>query len=1053
MRSPSKSSLEHYQLLFEHARDIILYIRLKDGQILDANPAAELAYKYSHEELLTLRITDLRALATHALIGPQMQQADAKGLLFETLHRRKNGSIFPVEVSSLGATIGGERINLSIIRDISERKSAHKLMDKIFASLAEVVLVQDPATRIIVQCSAAAERVLGYLPEELVGKTTECLFPTHEIYEDFGWIIRSALDREGELHTEQRLCRKDGKQIFIDLSITEIIDERGERIAIVGSIHDITQRKQAELALAESERHLRALVEATPLGLHQYHLQPDGRLIFSGANPVADQILGIDNQEMIGLPIEDAFPAHRQTEIPAIYRQVSREGTPFSSEQIVYHDDRIQGVFEIHAFQTGPSRMAVFFQDITEKKKSEEALRESEEKFRTLIEQNSEGVILLNEQGQVIEWNPAQERITGISRQEALEQFVWDLQFRLILPSRKTSANYEAMKANLIASLKTGQSASFHHPDEISVQRPDGEGVIVQQTAFPIKTNLGYRIGSLMADITDRKQAELELERRIAELEVIAEISAIVRAAENRESILPVALERTTNILSAQGAAIAVLDPQDNALVFDLGWGNWESIRGARLPQGSGISDLVSNTKEVFVSEDALHDPRLLQNDWIGSAKCLLCLPLTAEEETVGLMCFGRDTPFRYSDVRLAQAIGDIVASAIHRIQLRGKTQQQLERLTALREIDQAILSSPKLDLTLEVLLEKITSLLQVDAADIMLYDACRQNLSFSAGRGLPFSPPKGMGLPVGESLAGRAIVKRELDFIPDLQVLTSDPFEIGLEILAPFTSYLAVPLVAKEEIKGVLHLFHRTRLEPTPDWIDFMQVLAGQAAIAIDDAQLFEKLQQTNQHLLEAYDNTIDGWSRVLDLRDKETEGHSRRVTELTLRLAQRLGIPHEKLAHIRRGAQLHDIGKMGIPDEILLKPGPLSESEWEIMRKHPLFALDFLLSIEFLQPALEIPTCHHEKWDGSGYPQGLKGENIPLAARIFAVVDVWDALTSDRPYRPAWSKQKTLEYMREQSGIYFDPDILKEFLKMADTISGMVPLREPAYNYQRMK
>ena len=182
------------------------------------------------------------------------------------------------------------------------------------------------------------------------------------------------------------------------------------------------------------------------------------------------------------------------------------------------------------------------------------------------------------------------------------------------------------------------------------------------------------------------------------------------------------------------------------------------------------------------------------------------------------------------------------------------------------------------------------------------------------------------------------------------------------------------------------------------------------------------------------AYDATIEGWSRAMDLRDEETEGHTQRVTDLTLKLARLMGIRDDQLIHIRRGALLHDMGKLGIPDQILLKPGKLTDDEWVIMRKHPVYAYDMLSSIEYLRPALDIPYCHHEKWDGSGYPRGLKGEEIPLAARIFAVIDAWDALTSDRPYRKAWSREKTLAYIREQTGSHFDPQVVEVFLANKD-------------------
>jgi putative nucleotidyltransferase with HDIG domain len=213
---------------------------------------------------------------------------------------------------------------------------------------------------------------------------------------------------------------------------------------------------------------------------------------------------------------------------------------------------------------------------------------------------------------------------------------------------------------------------------------------------------------------------------------------------------------------------------------------------------------------------------------------------------------------------------------------------------------------------------------------------------------------------------------------------------------------------------------------------VEFLEALAGQAAIAIDNATLFEELQRSNLDLALAYDTTLEGWSRALELRDQETEGHTQRVTEMTLQLAHAMGLSEAELVHIRRGALLHDIGKMGVPDNILLKPGSLTDEEWIIMRKHPAYAHDMLAPIAYLRPALDIPYCHHEKWDGSGYSRGLKGEQIPLAARLFAVVDVWDALRSDRPYRAKWPEAKVRDYLREQTGKHFDPTVVEVFLRI---------------------
>jgi putative nucleotidyltransferase with HDIG domain len=288
--------------------------------------------------------------------------------------------------------------------------------------------------------------------------------------------------------------------------------------------------------------------------------------------------------------------------------------------------------------------------------------------------------------------------------------------------------------------------------------------------------------------------------------------------------------------------------------------------------------------------------------------------------------------------------------------------------------------------------------------------------------------------LKLGHGYAGQAALERRSIFVQDLAEQNLEFNLSPLFLEEKFISYYAVPLLAKGSVKGVLEIFLRSQLNPDREWIEFLDSLAGQAAIAVESAALFDGLQRRNIDLSLAYETTLEGWSRALDLRDKETEGHTQRVTQLTLRLAREMKMSDEELVHARRGALLHDIGKMGVPDSILHKPGALTDEEWEVMRKHPTYAFELLAPIAFLKPAVDIPYCHHEKWDGSGYPRGLRAEQIPLAARIFAVVDVWDALISDRPYRKAWRKARALKYIREQTGLHFDPQVVEVFLNIIE-------------------
>jgi putative nucleotidyltransferase with HDIG domain len=247
--------------------------------------------------------------------------------------------------------------------------------------------------------------------------------------------------------------------------------------------------------------------------------------------------------------------------------------------------------------------------------------------------------------------------------------------------------------------------------------------------------------------------------------------------------------------------------------------------------------------------------------------------------------------------------------------------------------------------------------------------------------------------------------------------------------------SILCAPLKIKDRLIGVIYVDNRAHAGIFQEReLGLITAFADQAAVAIDNAQLFDGLQASNKELQDAYKATLEGWVQALDMRDKETEGHTQRVTILTLRLAESMGVTGEQLTHIRRGALLHDIGKMAIPDSILLKPGPLTNEEREVIQRHPVYAYEMLRRIDFLLPAIDIPRYHHEKWDGTGYPDGLQGEDIPFAARIFPVIDVYDALVSDRPYRRALPSNEVREHIRADAGKHFDPQVVEAFMQMKD-------------------
>jgi HD-GYP domain-containing protein (c-di-GMP phosphodiesterase class II) len=444
----------------------------------------------------------------------------------------------------------------------------------------------------------------------------------------------------------------------------------------------------------------------------------------------------------------------------------------------------------------------------------------------------------------------------------------------------------------------------------------------------------------------------------------------------------------------------------------------------------------VARERKPILVNDAVNSTEVDQKmTELFGIKSMMGIPLVKGMQVLGsLMIMDSENPQRFTpqDLELASIFGGHAALAIDNAKLYQKAQLHLKHEKALREIDLAITSNMALSETLHVVLYQARARLHVDACAILLLDPETQKLEYTGGQGFRTELIKKTAIQLGEGSAGYAVQEQRIFGRAEIE----SPAEISdrAEVITEenVVVYFIAPLVAKGKLLGALEVYHRAPIIMKTEWLKFLETLAGQTAIAIDNANLLVELQRSNADLTQAYDTTLEGWSTALDLRDKETEGHTKRVTEMTIRLAERIGVSQQELIQIRRGALLHDIGKMGIPDRILLKPDKLTDEEWILMHMHPTYAFQMLKPIAYLQQALDIPYCHHEKWDGTGYPRGLKGEEIPLGARIFCIVDVYDALTSDRPYRTAWPKEKVLSHIRGLAGSHFDPQVVEAFLKM---------------------
>jgi len=640
-----------------------------------------------------------------------------------------------------------------------------------------------------------------------------------------------------------------------------------------------------------------------------------------------------------------------------------------------------------------------------DKHRTELALRESEAQFLRLTE-NAEDIVFryrLGKDPQFLYINPSVQAVTGYAPEELYaDPQLWAE--RVSVDGQEPSLEGGGDRTG-IALMELGPKVRF--------LRKDGKTAWLEQRVVPVRNGSedAGTVEGIIRDIT-------ESEQRGRELKAIVSVASAMRSAPTRSDIYPVLLQQLKDLLKADGVALAMKDAANDEMVVELAIGVWADRTGKRISHAptsvGGISQPVRGDRGLM---DGLAD--------------VVCVPMISQGQTIGVLWAGCNTDISDEELRILAAAADIAANALRRAALHEQTQRRLQHITALRAIDMAITSSLDLRVTLNFFLDQVTIRLGIHAASVLLLDPRTQILQFTAGRGFHSQALHHTKLRLGEGVAGRAALERRMISIPDLTKSPEGFRRAPLLTEEGFISYFAAPLMAKGQVKGVLEIFHRAPLEPDNEWLEFLDTLAVQAAIAIDNAGLFEGLQRSNLELAMAYDATIEGWSRALDMRDRETEGHTIRVTDMTLRLARMMGVGEEELVHMRRGALLHDIGKMGIPDNILLKPGPLSDEEWIVMRRHPEYAYELLSLVNYLRPALPIPYCHHEKWDGTGYPRGLREEAIPLAARLFAVVDVWDALRSERPYRKAWPDDKVCAYLTEQAGKHFDPQILSLFIK----------------------
>ncbi len=818
-----------------------------------------------------------------------------------------------------------------------------------------------------------AQKLFGYQLEELQGKPVELLIPTrfNNHLDHREAYVANPHTRPMGVDLELSAQQKEGVEFPVEIALSPLETTAGT--LVIAIIRDVTERKQADERYRNT---LDNMLEGCQI------IDFDWRYVY--VNVAAARQGHSKPEDLLQRTMMEAYPGIEKTELFRVLRRCMEERLPQNMENVFTFPDGGVGWFDLR-IQPVPEGLFILSIDITKRKHAEEALTASEDRYRDLVEHSQDLICTHDLDGYILSVNPFAEHSLGYSTDDLLQMNLRDIlapEAHSALDKYLTDIKENGhAKGTMLVQTKAGEQRVWEFNNTLRT-----EGVDV-----PL-------VRGMARDVTEayRFEKALREERdRFAKLAATAPgVICSFRMKPDGSFSMPYASPaiedvyglKAEDLVNDFSAAMIRIHPDDVEKV------NKTVAESAR-------------TLTPWRTEFRFNHPQKGEV-WIGSHS----MPIKEPDGSIIWHGFISDISER------KRAEMEII--------------RQSERVKALRNIDIAISSSMDLKLVLNVILREVASQLGSDAGDILLLERYTQELEFGEGFGFRSPQKQDSRLRLGQGLAGKVALKRKLISIPDLEEHDDFFTRRGLFNEEGFVTYFGVPLVAKGKLTGVLEVFHRSHFSPEPGWSDFLEALAGQAAIAIDNATLFDDLQRSNIELMMAYDKTLEGWSAALDLRDEETEGHTQRVTEMTVKLAEKMGISKRDLVYVRRGALLHDIGKMGIPDHILLKPGKLTDEEWETMRKHPIYAYELLKPIEYLGPALDIPYCHHEKWDGSGYPRGLAGENIPLAARIFAIVDIYDALTSNRPYRAAWSKEKTLEHIQSLSGSHLDPEVVKAFL-----------------------
>ncbi|THF84375.1 PAS domain S-box protein [Deinococcus sp. KSM4-11] len=963
--------------------------RQDDVPLIYVNPTFEHLTGYSAAEVIGRNCRFLQGEDRDQSARHDLRHAIATGQPVTAILRnyRKDGSLFLCEVtlSALRDEDGQVTHVMGFQHDVTAREAARweasQASQRLLATLNNLPdpFISCDRNRTVTYANAAAAARFGHPPSEIIGQPLAVLSPDAVLTptsQAAARVLETGVTEHISMHSD-----------LLDLDLEATAYAINDGVAVL--MRDVTAERHALQEARESQERFAKVFAASPLAIAVTRLR-DGQFI--EVNPAFSHLSGYTREEVIGRTSTDLQlwpePGER-TELVSVLQQ---RGALIDREMVfrVKSGELRDTVTTILPITLAREEcMLSMVRDVSQERRaqrqleaSEQAARHAAAELQRTLDQSPDMIVSVDAQGRFLGVSAASERLLGYPPHVMSGRPYLDF----VHPDDRPRTVQVVTHPDTLGENGIFQNRYVHR---------DGSLVWLEWSSVQLLDGVVYGVAR---DITARRAAD----------EAQAFLAAIVQASP--DAIIGLSLDSIIQSWNGgaermYGYAATEMIGQRITAIVPLELAEEQRALLARAAQGE-YSPSIETTR--------------LSREGRGIPVQLSIAPIFDSEGTVvGVSKIAHDISGRREAERQIQ-------------QLNITLQRKLEHLTGLHKIDAAITSSPDLYMTLGVVLDEVVAQVEVDAATVQLLDTHAMTLTYAATRGFTAPLPQEPATRLGQGLSGRVALTREPVIVNDLRAAALPAIRQAWADREGFCAYAAVPLSAKGKSLGVLGVFRRQPFDEATDWLATLQILAGQAAIAVENTQLFLGLERSNLELGLAYQETIEGWARALDLRDKETEGHSRRVTEMTVRLCRALGVAGVDLVHVQRGALLHDIGKMGIADAILLKPGPLTEEEWVEMRKHPGYAVELLSPIRFLHPAMDIPQYHHEKWDGSGYPHGLRETAIPLTARAFAIVDVYDALTNDRPYRQAWSRTRALTHLQDQAGRHFDPEIIRTFTAM---------------------